>query len=1768
MPFNLFGPASKDDIRVGYISTDRGFVDGVSVCGANDYAKKNPGARFIFRTRDEIKYIGINDVNKLTPDDAIPKTSAERDCPGVQLESDCGPVKVYFYGGGGVGAKANPVIGKDGSLLAVDLVSGGFGYQYAPVTEVKDNCGIGAGSVVRSVLGEIAESVEYYDQEEDFEVYDTCPPTESGYGRIYSPDGKDIGEWDPTLYANLSKDPIRREIKAYQDFLSSLRGGYRVNIGDNIVHQWWTTRKETPLSVTSPSKTTRVKHDVRHPGWGGEYGTSEYKDVTFKVFTHFGKKENPLVINFTSEDNSHKFSIKADSFKNNTRGESISIKVKPNMIYKISSQGQYKGKGTEVGLIDKIGRKSEEVGTKNTNKVLSGNAIFADFLETTNDNDDLQVETTLGKFTATRIGSGKGRSTYDLKYILNDGSVYKPSKTDDSFMNNNAISPVPPSNVTGSDFAGILFTMEWEKEFPYDGDYIFKGMADNIGTIYLDNELLFRTVEFRKDMPPTQVKKTIKSGVHRIRADLYNVPFTEKQIVSSTSGNSLDVVYKGLNSKNKSLNVRGNKVLLKDGDGDDTNSTFSIVSSDSGVNAKFSPDGRKIEYFGSGKITVQLEWNDRSSIAGVAVESITVGGKKLTQNGTSGSQKQTITVSKSQSNSTSSTQSESQVRNVFNTVDYIGKANRKLWKTNIYNRGGFINEYGVCPFDTNLKLEDNPYAGTHKIIWDNIDFPIDGNYIIELEVDDNVTLTFEGPQENIVITKKGFNSSAQSTGKSTESRYFKRGKYKLTADLQQIPGGAFSFDDTTKGINPMALAINITSSVTGQEIVSPRSWNENPMGVALTIDAPLPPIPQEPIVEQEGRCPRNPIWTTRYPNASEKWYPVNYSSPKTVTETVRETTNPVSSDTQSVDFSVYGQGAFKDLAFVFTAVNGKHTFTLKGVDKNKKSRTETIKILKNVNYVVRAKENSEKYTSVEQGLIKGGSKDKEQGIGESKKIFADYITSGNDNDDIQITASSGIFISSNRRKASGSTRSTFDLTYKLTAAPGEKSQTTSKTTTYDVPGWSKFMNRYAISPVPPLAQQGSDGAGVVYRNSWKVDIPYDGFYALRGTVDNIGKVLIDGKEIGTKTFKSPYKFRQGIPDPDPLTLGIPAINNAFLDGLTSGDILAEAAKQGLKINPNAQPLLKTKKQTSGSLVSPITVNLDSFGEENPKSTKIFLTKGMHTIQVEVENQKSDTYKTIDKKIFDTADWVVSQSINNVQSKINAKFIQKNGKYFLEVTGSGSGEITFIMDVDDSPLIAGLAATQVIIPSDTKKITFTRKVDDTFGAAFGLKSYYEPVQNIKEFGIFTAGKTYGPIEIIGATSGAGTPVVSNNKLGLLDSDGSDENIKIIITDIKNYSTSQSSGGLSGGTVKDAVTYSGVTLTSYRNGSLGPFLTPTFTTDDDYRTNNVGRSWISKWENVDFPETGKYELKAEADDEVIVKIDGEVVGVARVFEGVRYFSFNVTKGKRTVELEFNNIPSDNRSTFESNPVVFNVIITKKVSVASDIGPPWTSNPIGISAILIPPPCPKIIKGKGVIKEVIVDDPGNGNPDLTPPGAPTIPVGVKLDRVRVVNPGINYNCGIDRIQITPDNGAVLDYRCDTFGRIVEVTVVDSGTFVSTYPEITIQTETGINFEATPILTVVRDPITFEPERLIQVTDLAGLKQTGYYDGRAYYGAVFYKDGIRYAGYYETPGELVQIYDTLQESIDAQVTTPPTAILRQGTDTNSNNPRLNIPGTPENLI
>ena len=285
------------------------------------------------------------------------------------------------------------------------------------------------------------------------------------------------------------------------------------------------------------------------------------------------------------------------------------------------------------------------------------------------------------------------------------------------------------------------------------------------------------------------------------------------------------------------------------------------------------------------------------------------------------------------------------------------------------------------------------------------------------------------------------------------------------------------------------------------------------------------------------------------------------------------------------------------------------------------------------------------------------------------------------------------------------------------------------------------------------------------------------------------------------------------------------------------------------------------------------------------------------------------------------------------------------------------------------------------------------------------------------------------------------------------------------------------------------------------------------------------------------------------------------------------------------------------FRNNPCGVVLEIKKDVNVATDTGKSWTENPIGVSGILVPPPCPKEVGGKGVVKDVVINDPGNGFTPAPPsPDETQYPVALKLKKVRPTVPGINYDCAKDTVVMTPDLGYKLAPVCGPFGEIIDVLITppidippkpsvpedasggrddpsipgDDGSVVTfnRTPEIWIESATGINAVLKPEFEIVVVPPLEElPPGILQVTDLAGIKQTGYYNGKPYYGAVFYENGIKYAGWYATAGQPIQIYDTLQESIDATVTTPPSAIQRQGSDVSSNDPRLDIPGTPQNL-
>ena len=1545
--FNIFGPATKKDIRVGYIDPDAGYVQNVSVLEANKYAALNPGTVFILTNRDRTRYLTINEVNALTPEDLNVDSNG---CEGIQglqpnerapftTKSGSGDSietqstsayddgcrgRLYLSGGGGVGAVGSPIFGRDGSLLAVRVISGGFGYRYEPKAKLVDTCKRGSGAVIRTVIGELPPTVEYFDQIEDFEIYDFTPDgTElSGYGDRFGPDGNNLGKWDPNLFATLAQDPIQVEIQKYQDFLSQ------------GINPFWSTRKEKPLTVTFGDKTSRVIHQVTDKG--------------------------------------------------------------------------YRERRKRLGIKDDFG--------------------WSDW------------------------------------------------------MNKYAVSPAPESNAPGSDYAGRVATMEWEENFPYTGEYVFRGMADNVGKLYLDNELLIQTGRFgglnaRNIQPQDVLKKTIQEGVHKIKVDLLNYPFKETVRVkppsnTGTSTEELLISYRGM-SEGSGLRRESDTLVRIDDDidgGFDENARFEIKSST--VNAKFSEDGRKILYSGSGKITIEMRYDDDPRVSGLAITDIEVGGTvwerdfSLRASGRGGSRnfkvykekgRVTKTINVTGVSSTPSEKSPAQqqsqksieaqsIGTIFSTVDFINKANRKLWRTNVYGRGGFLNDYGICPFNTNKPLDDNPYAGTHEIIWNNINFPVTGNYKIDVEVDDRVKLTI-GDQ---VIEKNGFiGNSNKGTGKSSYTKFFNKGSYKVKAELYQKPGGRFAFDGSgkpksnnitarfikrdnndylkvdgsgsaeitfklrtndnprvsgvfaseirigippndfielkrsrtgsrikekelitgsaifeagreylvrsvgsssstgsilknngatiqydddidngfdenadlsitriknqqpsfIKGVNPMALAINIEAAEVELTRVSPKSFNENPMGAAFTIDAPLPPIPQEPVPIAEGRCPKNPIWSTRFPGGQKKWWPVNH------------------------------------------------------------------------------------------------------------------------------------------------------------------------------PAWSKFTNRFALSPLPPLSTLNSDGGGgIIYDNTWTLDIPYDGFYGIKGTADNAGRILIDNQEV--------YKLK-------------------------------------------------------------------GFKNPSPKIETVRLTEGKHTIKVEVENFRQENSKTIKKKIFSTQDWIkptttvdslstsellisyrgmsassgllrTSDTLVRIDddiakgfdenarfeiksSNVNARFSQDGKKLLYD----GSGKITIEMRYDDDPRVSGLAITDIEVGGTVWERDFSLRSSGR-GGSESFKVY-------KERGRVTKTIT-----------------------------------------VKGSSKSSVRTGVESGKNISGVTYSGPPLFNHNNknwsdfmnrNNVSPFLPPL-----DLPNPNLAGDKTFTWTNVDFPESGRYEIKFQSDFVGRLFINNQEIVESRSFRGEAISRFaEVSAGKYEVTV----VLLDDTGfglTFNTNPTGFALKIFKDIEVVIST-PPWTTNPLCASAVLIPPPCPKIIEGQGVVTDIIPLEPGNGYPS-TPSSGP--PVTLVLKDIIPTAPGINYGPDdlifIDGKPVTP--------RFGPFGQIEGIEPVSYYGFTD-YPNITLPSDTGLGFRGRPVFEPVIVPeLVLPDDQLLQVTDLVGLKQTGYVNGKPYYGSTFSKDGILYAGIYETTGDLVQVYATLQESIDGQVTTRASAILRQGTDITSNDPRLDIPNTPDNLI
>jgi hypothetical protein len=164
--------------------------------------------------------------------------------------------------------------------------------------------------------------------------------------------------------------------------------------------------------------------------------------------------------------------------------------------------------------------------------------------------------------------------------------------------------------------------------------------------------------------------------------------------------------------------------------------------------------------------------------------------------------------------------------------------------------------------------------------------------------------------------------------------------------------------------------------------------------------------------------------------------------------------------------------------------------------------------------------------------------------------------------------------------------------------------------------------------------------------------------------------------------------------------------------------------------------------------------------------------------------------------------------------------------------------------------------------------------------------------------------------------------------------------------------------------------------------------------------------------------------------------------------------------------------------------------------------------------------------------------------------------LDAVYIYNPGFNYKQG-DVIVVkgggekrNSDTGLQLIPTFNDIGQLVDVTILDPGSTFSSYPDIYIESLSGINAIILPIFKVrtVEDPDAnariLSGDRIITVDDCVGRLVIGYVNGQPYYGPYHEHNGRKMVGRFHSPINHAYIYDTPEESLRDSYAKPTPAV------------------------
>lgn len=112
----------------------------------------------------------------------------------------------------------------------------------------------------------------------------------------------------------------------------------------------------------------------------------------------------------------------------------------------------------------------------------------------------------------------------------------------------------------------------------------------------------------------------------------------------------------------------------------------------------------------------------------------------------------------------------------------------------------------------------------------------------------------------------------------------------------------------------------------------------------------------------------------------------------------------------------------------------------------------------------------------------------------------------------------------------------------------------------------------------------------------------------------------------------------------------------------------------------------------------------------------------------------------------------------------------------------------------------------------------------------------------------------------------------------------------------------------------------------------------------------------------------------------------------------------------------------------------------------------------------------------------------PEPIPPS--TYKVIVVLDDVIINDPGLNYSPG-DTITVTPNNGVELSPEFDDLGSLTKVNIISKGKSFNRMPEITVQSQTGLNADIWPVFRVIKvedETLLDEGQTIVSVIDCIG--------------------------------------------------------------------------------